>query len=114
MDSDATNSEDTCQQGKKDLQGESTRQKQLEDRLRSLNEKRLIEEELRRLNVELSQQADHLRQVNQTLLDSEQRLRLTIETGRIGLWVWNSTDLTNVGDWSNRLKEILDCPWMPR
>ena len=110
MDSDATNSEDTCQQGKKDLQGESTRQKQLEDRLRSLNEKRLIEEELRRLNVELSQQADHLRQVNQTLLDSEQRLRLAIETGRIGLWVWNSTDLTNVGDWSNRLKEIFGLP----
>jgi len=87
-----------------------TEQKQLEERLRDLNERRSIEEELRRLNVELSQQAAHLRQVNQSLLDSEQRLRLAIETGRIGLWVWNSTDVTNSGDWSNRLKEIFGLP----
>ena len=87
-----------------------TEQKQLEERLRDLNERRSIEEELRRLNAELSQQATHLRQVNQSLLDSEQRLRLAIETGRIGLWVWNSTDVTNSGDWSTRLKEIFGLP----
>jgi PAS domain S-box-containing protein len=87
-----------------------TEQKQLEERLRDLNERRSIEEELSRLNVELSQQAAHLRQVNQSLLDSEQRLRLAIETGRIGLWVWNSTDVSNSGDWSNRLKEIFGLP----
>jgi len=87
-----------------------TEQKQLEERLRDLNERRSIEEELRRLNVELSQQAAHLRQVNQSLVESEQRLRLAIETGRIGLWVWNSTDVENSGDWSNQLKEIFGLP----
>lgn len=65
-----------------------------------------IAEELLRLNTELAQQAAELRATNQTLLDSEQRLRLAIATGRIGLWVWNSTDVTNSGDWSPRLKEI--------
>lgn len=87
-----------------------TEQKQLEEQLRGLKERRSIEEELRRLNVELLQQAAHLRQVNQSLLDSEQRLRLAIETGRIGLWVWNSTDVKNAGDWSNQLKEIFGLP----
>jgi hypothetical protein len=43
-------------------------------------------------------------------LDSERRLRLAIETGRIGLWVWNWTDLKNVGDWSTQLKEIFGLP----
>ena len=66
--------------------------------------------ELQRLNAELLQQAAHLREVNQTLLDSEQRLRLAIETGRIGLWVWNSTDVANAGDWSQRMKEIFGVP----
>jgi PAS domain S-box-containing protein len=69
-----------------------------------------VKEELERLNAELSQQAAHLREVNQTLLESEQRLRLAIETGRIGLWVWNSTDLNNAGDWSQRMKEIFGLP----
>jgi PAS domain S-box-containing protein len=83
-----------------------TEQKQLEERLRDDNERRSIEEELRRLNVELSEQTAHLRKVNQSLLDSEQRLRLAIETGRIGLWVWNSTDVTISGDRSNQLKKL--------
>ena len=87
-----------------------TEQKQLEERVCDLSERRSIEEELRRLNVELSEQTSHLREVNQSLLDSEQRLRLAIETGRIGLWFWNSTDVTNSGDWSNRLKEIFGLP----
>src|SRR6516165_12118147 len=73
-------------------------------------DRRRTEEELQRLNAELSRQAAHLREVNQTLLDSERRLRLAIETGRIGLWVWNSTDLKNVGDWSTQLKEIFGLP----
>jgi GAF domain-containing protein len=51
-----------------------------------------------------------LKQVNQTLIDSEQRFRLAIATGRIGLWVWNSTNVTNSGDWSQRLKEIFGLP----
>ena len=110
MDTEATKSEEICPPGEKDLQGEPTGQKQREERLPGLNERRLIEEELRRLNVELSQQAAHLRQVNQTLLESEQRLRLAMETGRIGLWVWNSTDVKNAGDWSGRLKEIFGLP----
>ena len=82
----------------------------LQEQLRDFEERRRIEEELRRLNSELSEQAAHLREVNRTLLDSEQRLRLAIETGRIGLWVWNSTDVTNSGDWSERLKEIFGLP----
>ena len=77
---------------------------------RPQSELRPTEEELQRLNAELSCQAAHLREVNQTLLDSERRLRVAIETGRIGLWVWNSTDLKNVGDWSTRLKEIFGLP----
>ncbi|MDI1428662.1 PAS domain-containing protein [Polyangium sorediatum] len=74
------------------------------------SERETAAEELQRLNAELRQQAAHLREVNQTLLESEQRLRLAIETGRIGLWVWNSTDLNNVGDWSQRMKEIFGLP----
>ena len=69
-----------------------------------------IAEELLRLNTELAQQAAELRSTNQTLLDREQRLRLAIATGRIGLWVWNSTDVANSGDWSPRLKEIFGLP----
>jgi PAS domain S-box-containing protein len=45
-----------------------------------------------------------------SLAESEQRLRLALETGRIGLWVWNSTDVSNAGDWSERLKEIFGLP----
>ncbi|MDB6039411.1 MAG: domain S-box protein, partial [Verrucomicrobiales bacterium] len=66
--------------------------------------------ELNRLNNELAGQAAHLKQLNQTLLDSEQRLRLAIETGRIGLFVWDSTQVTNPGDWSSQLKEIFGLP----
>lgn len=49
-------------------------------------------------------------QVNEILTDSEQRLRLALATGKIGLWVWDSTNLSNVGDWSHRLKEIFGLP----
>ena len=87
-----------------------TQQKRLEERLRRLYDGRSEEEELVRLNSELCQQAAELRQLNQDLLDSEHRLRLAIETGRIGLWVWNSTDVKNAGDWSSRLKEIFGLP----
>jgi PAS domain S-box-containing protein len=68
------------------------------------------QDELRRLNAELERRADDLKWLNQTLIDSEQRLRLALETGRIGLWVWNSTDVNNSGDWSQRLKEIFGLP----
>ncbi|MDC3959778.1 sensor histidine kinase [Polyangium jinanense] len=87
-----------------------TEEKRLQARWSDASERESAAEELQRLNAELLQQASHLREINQTLLDSEQRLRLAIETGRIGLWVWNSTDLGNVGDWSQRMKEIFGLP----
>jgi PAS domain S-box-containing protein len=62
------------------------------------------------LNRQLREQAEKLKQLNRELIDGEQRLRLAIETGRIGLWVWNSTDVANSGDWSPRLKEIFGLP----
>ena len=62
------------------------------------------------LNKRLSAQAAQLARLNQELVDGEQRLRLAMETGRIGLWVWNSTDVANSGDWSPRLKEIFGLP----
>jgi PAS domain S-box-containing protein len=68
------------------------------------------EDELRLQNEELREQFAQLRAINQTLTDSEQRLRLAIATGQIGLWVWNSTDVTKAGDWSPRLKEIFGLP----
>ena len=77
---------------------------------RENSERQQTEEKLNRLNVELAQQAGELKAVNQTLLVSEQRLRIAIETGRIGLFVWDSTQLTNPGDWSNQLKEIFGLP----
>ncbi|GAT34879.1 PAS domain S-box-containing protein [Terrimicrobium sacchariphilum] len=54
--------------------------------------------------------ASDLRELNRQLVDSEQRLRLALETGRIGLWVWNSSDVANAGDWSPRLREIFGIP----
>ncbi len=51
-----------------------------------------------------------LRGLNRQLMESEQRLRLALETGRIGLWVWNSSDVANAGDWSPRLREIFGLP----
>jgi PAS domain S-box-containing protein len=68
------------------------------------------QDELRRLNGELARRAADLQRLNQTLIESEQRLRLALEVGRIGLWVWNSTDTNNSGDWSERLKEIFGMP----
>jgi PAS domain-containing protein len=64
------------------------------------------EEELRILNKQLREQADQLRALNQDLVDREARLRLSIETGRIGIWVWDATGSVHVPDWSRRLKEI--------
>jgi PAS domain S-box-containing protein len=65
---------------------------------------------LRRRNEELQREVEQLQALNRSLSDSEQRLRLAIATGRIGLWVWNSTDVNNAGDWSPRLKEIFGLP----
>src|ERR1700736_3000529 len=64
------------------------------------------EEELRILNKQLRQQADELRSLNQDLVDREARLRLSIETGRVGIWVWDATGSVHTLDWSRRLKEI--------
>lgn len=75
-----------------------------------VTERRRTEETLGQVNAELEQRTTHLKQLNQTLLDSEQRLRLAIETGRIGLFVWDSTQGTNPGDWSNQCKEIFGLP----
>jgi len=62
------------------------------------------------LNADLVAQTEQLKRLNQQLVESDQRLRLAIEAGRVGLWVWNSTDLKNAGDWSPRLKEIFGLP----
>src|ERR1700732_3962677 len=64
------------------------------------------EEELRILNKQLREQADQLRALNQDLVDREARLRLSIETGRVGVWVWDATGSVHTLDWSRRLKEI--------
>jgi PAS domain S-box-containing protein len=68
------------------------------------------ERDLQAFNRRLRDQAQELQKLNRELTDNEQRLRLAIETGRIGLWVWNSTDVANSGDWSPRLKEIFGLP----
>lgn len=69
------------------------------------------EDDLRKCrDEELQNEVQQLRDLNRSLSDSEQRLRLAIATGRIGLWVWNSTDVNNAGDWSPRLKEIFGLP----
>lgn len=78
--------------------------------INNITGQRRAEEALSQLNVELEQRTAHLNQINQTLLDSEQRLRLAIETGRIGLFVWDSTQVTNPGDWSKQCKEIFGLP----
>jgi PAS domain S-box-containing protein len=64
------------------------------------------EEELRILNKQLREQADQLRALNEELVDREARLRLSIETGRVGVWVWDATGSVHTLDWSRRLKEI--------
>jgi hypothetical protein len=62
------------------------------------------EEELRILNKQLREQADELRALNQNLVDREARLRLSVETGRVGIWVWDATGSVHTLDWSRRLK----------
>lgn len=57
-----------------------------------------------------SEELERLRSRVAELEQSEERLRLAIEMGRIGLWVWDSTDTSNEGDWSERLKEIFGLP----
>lgn len=89
---------------------DATDNTQLSEQLRDLTERRKAELELQHANAELERQARYLKELNQTLTDSEQRLRLAIETGRTGLWVWNSTDISNAGDWSPLLKEIFGLP----
>ena len=64
------------------------------------------EEELHILNRQLREQADELRALNQDLVNREARLRLSIETGRVGIWVWDATGSVHTLDWSQRLKEI--------
>src|SRR3984893_2960256 len=64
------------------------------------------EEELRAINRQLQEQADQLRALNQELVDREARLRLSVETGRVGIWVWDETGSVHALDWSRRLKEI--------
>ena len=61
------------------------------------------EEELRMLNKQLREQADELRSLNDDLVDREARLRLSIETGRVGIWVWDATGPVHTLDWSRRL-----------
>lgn len=65
---------------------------------------------LQALNVQLREQADRLRELNRELVDREQRLRLAIETGRVGVWVWDATGSVHTLDWSWRLKDIFGLP----
>jgi PAS domain S-box-containing protein len=64
------------------------------------------DDELRVLNAQLLEQADQLRALNQDLVDREARLRLSIETGRVGVWVWDATGSVHTLEWSRRLREI--------
>ena len=64
------------------------------------------EANLRVLNSQLQEQATQLGKSNQELTDREQLLRLSIETGRVGVWVWDATGSIHTLDWSRRLKEI--------
>jgi PAS domain S-box-containing protein len=64
------------------------------------------EEPLRILNQQLQEQASQLRALNQELVDREARLRLSIEVGRVGVWVWDTSGSVHTLDWSRRLKEI--------
>src|ERR1700674_2291639 len=64
------------------------------------------EEELRILNKQLREQADELRALNEELVDREARLRLSIETGRVGVWVWDATGSVHTLDWSRRRPQI--------
>ena len=64
---------------------------------------------------EEADKATRLLAVDKALAESEQWLRMAIEAGKIGLWVWDSTRITNPGDWSPRLREIyppVACPTM--
>ncbi len=67
-------------------------------------------DELRRLNAQLQEQADRLRTLNQDLADREERLRLSIETGKVGVWTWDATGSVHLLDWSPRLKKIFGLP----
>jgi PAS domain S-box-containing protein len=68
------------------------------------------EEDLRLLNARLQEQANQLRALNQELVDREQRLRLSIEVGRVGVWVWDTSGSVHTLEWSQRLKQIFDLP----
>jgi hypothetical protein len=65
-----------------------------------------VEEELRIINRRLQEQADQLRALNQELVDREARLRLSVETGRVGIWLWDASGSVHTLDWSRWLKEI--------
>jgi PAS domain S-box-containing protein len=109
-----TKSEDTMselEQCQKQLAESQNRAAQAE-RLLSLQaaEHRQAVDKLNQVNAGLLRQAKELKTANQTLIESEQRLRFAVETGLVGLFVWDSTDVKNPGDWSNQLKEIFGLP----
>src|ERR1700678_2187108 len=64
------------------------------------------DEELRALNTKLREQADSLLRVNRELADREQLLRLSVDVGRVGVWVWDTTGSVHTLGWSTRLKQI--------
>ncbi|HXM05360.1 MAG TPA: hypothetical protein VN939_22290 [Chthoniobacterales bacterium] len=63
------------------------------------------EEHLRIINRQLQEQADQLRALNQELVDREARLRLSVETGRVGIWLWDATGSVHTLDWSQALAQ---------
>jgi PAS domain S-box-containing protein len=68
------------------------------------------EDEARLLNAQLLEQANQLRKINQELVDREELLRLSVETGKVGVWLWDASGSIHTLDWSRRLKEIFGLP----
>ncbi|HEY0258030.1 MAG TPA: PAS domain-containing protein [Candidatus Methylacidiphilales bacterium] len=74
------------------------------------NSSPLAGEEFRMPDKQLQEQAAQLRALNQELVDREQRLRLSIEVGRVGVWVWDTSGSVHTLEWSQRLKQIFGLP----
>ena len=62
------------------------------------------------LNAQLREEIDELRKINQESVSREELLRLSVETGRVGVWLWDAAGSVHTLDWSRRLKEIFGLP----
>jgi PAS domain S-box-containing protein len=66
--------------------------------------------DLPRIIFELKNQVERLGAANRELTDKEELLRLSVETGRVGVWVWDTVGSVHSLGWSDRLKEIFGLP----